>query len=237
MAGGSGGLQRVLIVSKGDSSGVRGLLAKGFEIVDGDPDFVVCFGGDGTVLFGERSYPGVPKLVVKTSKLCRRYDYSPHELSWVLGNIREGDFELVDELKLVGMAGDVKVIALNEVQVHLKLPYSALRFGVSVDGREFDDLIGDGVVVATPFGSTGYFSATGGKQFERGIGVSFNNLHNRKVESLVVSEDSVVKLYISRGPAWFLADNNDRFVELNNGDSATIKKAEDVARFIYVSRK
>jgi NAD+ kinase len=232
----SGKLERVLVVSKADSSGVRGVLIReGFEVVDADPDFVVCFGGDGTVLFGERSFPGVPKLVVKTSRVCRRYGYVPDELVGVLGRIREGDFELVKELKLVGEARGVRLVGLNEVQVHLKLPFSAVRFSVFVEGKEYEGLIGDGVIVATPFGSGGYYAATGGKRFERGIGISFNNLHRRKVQSFVVSEDSVVELFIGRGPAWFLADNAERFVELNARDSATVRKAEGVARFICVS--
>jgi NAD+ kinase len=236
MVGESKKLDRVLVVSKANSSGVRGVLdEKGFEVVDVDPDFVICFGGDGTVLFGERSFPGVPKLVVKTSRVCRRYGYVPDELDGVLGRIRMGDFELVEEIKLVGEAGGVRLVGLNEVQVHLKLPFSAVRFSVSVGGKEFRDLIGDGFVVATPFGSSGYYSATGGERFELGIGVSFNNLHRRKVESFVVSEDSVVELSISRGPAWFLADNNECFVELNAGDRATVRKADDMARFICVS--
>jgi NAD+ kinase len=231
-------LERVLVVSKADSSGVEDHLARaGFEVVDVDPDFVVCFGGDGTVLFGERSFPGVPKLVVKTSRVCRRYGYALHELFGVLGRIREGDFEVVEEMKLVGEAGYVRLVGLNEVQVHLKLPYSAVRFSVSAGGNEVGDLIGDGVVVATPFGSTGYYAATGGAPFNEGIGISFNNLHNRKdnVRNFVVPENSVIKLSISRGPAWFLADNDKRFVELNAGDVATVRKADGVARFICVS--
>jgi NAD+ kinase len=229
-------LKRVLVVSRVDTSGVEGILVKeGFEVVDVDPDFIVCFGGDGTVLFSERSFPGVPKLVVKTSRVCRRYGYAPHELVGVLDRIREGDFELVEELKLVGMAEGVKIEGLNEIQVHLKLPYSAVRFSVSVDGKEFSNLIGDGVVVATPFGSTGYYAATGGEPFEKGIGISFNNLHWKRIDSCVFPDDSVVKVAISRGPAWLLADNNKNFLELNAGDSAAVRKAKDVARFICVS--
>lgn len=235
MVGASEKLRRVLVVSKADPSGVEGALVReGFEVVKRDPDFVVCFGGDGTVLFGERSFPGVPKLVVKTSRVCRRYGYAPHELFGVLGKIREGNFELVEEMKLVGEAGGKKLVGLNEVQVHLKLPYSAVRFGVSAGGKEFGDLIGDGVVVASPFGSSGYYAATGGAPFKEGIGISFNNLHNKRVGGFVVSEDSVVELSISRGPAWFLADNDEHFVELNAGDHATVRKAEGVARFICV---
>jgi NAD+ kinase len=236
MVGASIRLKKVLVVSRVDTSGVEGILVKeGFEVVDVDPDFIVCLGGDGTVLFSERSFPGVPKLVIKTSRVCRRYGYAPHELFGVLGRIREGDFELVEELKLVGMAEGVKIEGLNEIQVHLKLPYSAVRFSVSVDGKEFSNLIGDGVVVATPFGSTGYYTATGGEPFEKGIGISFNNLHWKRFDSFVSPDDSVVKVAISRGPAWFLADNNKRFVELNAGDSAVVRKAKGVARFICVS--
>jgi NAD+ kinase len=238
MVGASKKLRRVLVVSKADPSGVEGALEKeGFKVVEGDPDFVVCFGGDGTVLFGERVFPGVPKLVVKTSRVCRRYSYAPIELYGLLSRVRMGDFLLHDELKLVGETKGVRLVGLNEVQLHIKSPIGAVRFSLSVDGREFEDLIGDGVIVASPFGSSAYYAATGGKQFEEGIGVSFNNLHNRRVESFVVSEDSVVGLTVSRGPAWFLADNDERFVELNAGDTATVRRAEGVARFIVVSRE
>jgi NAD+ kinase len=152
-----------------------------------------------------------------------------------LHRIMEGEYRIHEEMKLVAEMGGVRLVGLNEVQVHLKWPFSAVRFGISVDGIDFDGLVGDGVVVATPFGSTGYYLATGGKRFEKGIGVSFNNLHNRIVGSFVVSEDSVVKLSIRRGPAWLLADNNENFVELKGGDSATVRKAEGVARFLVVS--
>ena len=96
-------------------------------------------------------------------------------------------------------------------------------------------MIGDGVIIATVFGSTGYYKATGGKIFEKGIGISFNNLHNIDEESFVVKENSVVKLAIIRGPAWLLADNNDNFIELDAGDTVTVKRSESVANFIYVS--
>jgi NAD+ kinase len=231
-------LKRVLVVSRADTSGIeRVLAAEGFRVVEESPDFVVCFGGDGTVLFGERVFPGVPKLIVKTSRVCRRYGYAPHELYSLLSRVREGELRFHEELKLVGEAGGVRLVGLNEVQLHIKSPISAVRFSLSVDGKEFESLIGDGVIVASPFGSTGYYAATGGQRFEEGIGISFNNLHNSRVGSFVVSEGSVVGLTVNRGPAWLLADNDEHFVEMNAGDSATVRKADGVARFIVVSRE
>jgi NAD+ kinase len=227
-------LEKVLVVFRRDASKVKEVLAaEGFELVEENPDFVVCYGGDGTVLFSERKFPGVPKLIIKTSRACRIYDYVLDDLRELLSKIRAGEYRIHTEMKLETEAKGERLVGLNEIQVHLKLPIYAVRFSLSADGKKYDELIGDGVIVATPFGSTGYYRATGGKSFRKGIGVSFNNLHNTNAKSFVVSEDSAVKLTISRGPAWLLADNNEKFVELDAGDSVTVRKSESVANFIF----
>lgn len=228
-------LKKVHFVFRRDPSGVKKVLvSEGFELVDVDPDFVVCYGGDGTVLFGERKFPGVPKLILKTSRACRVYDYDPEDLRGILSKIKSGDYHIYSEMKVESEAKGKRLVGLNEIQVHLKLPIYAVRFSLSVDGEEYSDLIGDGVIVATPFGSTGYYAATGGKRFKSGIGVSFNNLHRNKVESFVVPDNSVIHLSISRGPAWLLADNNEDFIELDAGDKMTVRKSRSVANFIYL---
>jgi NAD+ kinase len=227
-------MKKVSVVFRLDPLEVKNVLsAEGFEVVDENPDFVVCYGGDGTVLFGERKFPEVPKLVLKTSIVCRKYDYDVNKLREYLTKIKAGDYQIHHEMKVETTAKGEKLVGLNEIQVHLKMPIYAVRFSFSVNGKISDELIGDGIIVSTPFGSTGYYKATGGKSFKKGIGISFNNLHNKKRPSLVVSDDSVVKLTITRGPAWLLADNNEDFIELDAGDSVKIKKSKSVANFIY----
>jgi NAD+ kinase len=229
-------LEKVLVISRHDTSEIEAVLAaEGFKIVKRNPDFIVCFGGDGTVLFSERTFPEVPKLILKTSRVCRKCDYPPDGLRDLLANIKKGNYCLHKKMKLETEAKGKKLVGLNDIQVHLKLPIYAVRFSLSVDGKEYKELIGDGVIVSTAFGSTAYYKATGGKSFEKGIGISFNNLHNRKLESFVVPEDSVVNLAVTRGPAWLLADNNEDFIELKAGDTAVIRKSESTANFIYVS--
>jgi NAD+ kinase len=228
--------KKVSVVSRRNASEIKkALVAQGFELVDVDPDFVVCYGGDGTVLFAERKFPEVPKLIIKTSRACRKYDYKLQDLTVFLSKIKEGSYCIHSEMKLDAVAKGERLVGLNDIQVHLKLPIYAVRFSLSVDSKKFDDLIGDGVIVAPPFGSTAYYRATGGEPFKKGIGISFNNLHYKKVDSLVVSEDSVVNLTVTRGPAWLLADNNEEFIELTAGDSVKIKKSVSVASFIYFS--
>jgi len=230
-------LERVLVVSLQDTMKIKSVLAaEGFKVVERNPDFIVCYGGDGTVLISERTFPEVPKLIIKTSRVCRKCDYTPDDLKDLLSNIREGNYCLHKKMKLETETKGKKLVGLNEIQIHPKLPIYAVRFSLSVDGKEYKDLIGDGVIVATSFGSTGYYEATGGKRFEKGIGISFNNLHNGKMKSFVVPEDSIVKLTVSRGPAWLLADNNKNFIELRAKDTVTITKSKSAANFIYVSR-
>ena len=137
-------------------------------------------------------------------------------------------------MKLETKFENEKLVGLNEIQIRAKLPIHAIRFSVFVDGREFDNLIGDGVIVATPFGSTGYYRSTGGRKFNRGIGISFNNLHNKKIKSFVVPESSLVRVKVNRGPTWVLADNYEKFFELEDNVTSTIKKSKSVATFIYV---
>ena len=227
-------LEKVLVVFRRDASKVRSVLVEeGFELVESIPDFIVCYGGDGTVLFSERKFPGIPKLIIKTSRACRIYDYALSDMSELLSKIKEGNYQIHTEMKLETQAKGKKLVGLNEIQVHLNLPIYAVRFSLSVDGKEYENLIGDGLIVATSFGSTGYYEATGGERFEKGIGISFNNLHFRKIRSFVVPEDSIVKLTVNRGPAWLLADNNENFIELKAGDTVTVRKSESIANFIY----
>lgn len=227
-------LKKALVIFKSDpSEAKKALVAEGFELVNKNPDFIVCYGGDGTVLFSERKFPEIPKLIIKTSRACREYDYPLSALKELLSKIKAGNYQIYSEMKLETVAKGQRLVGLNEIQIHLKLPIYAVRFSLSADGKKYDELIGDGVIVATPFGSTAYYKATGGKSFEKGIGISFNNLHNIDATSFVVSEDTVVKLTVTRGPAWLLADNNEDFVDVNAGDSITVKKSESVANFIY----
>lgn len=228
-------LDRVLVISRIEDSEVRKLLIESsFKIVERNPDFIVCYGGDGTILFGEREFPQVPKLIVKRTNIRRKCDYTLYQTKNILTKIRNGEFNLQKEIKIEARFKNRKLIGLNEIQVHTQLPTYAIRFSLFVNEKEFPNLIGDGAIISTPFGSTGYYKSTGGNQFKKGIGISFNNLHNKRIRSLVVSESSTIRVKVNRGPAWILADNNERFLELKDNDVSIIEKSASVANFIYV---
>lgn len=226
-------MQKVLISSIHNVSKLKHLLEKyGFRIVNKNPDFILVYGGDGSALFSERFYPSIPKLLVKRNEICRKCDYTFENLKTILPRIKARKFKINKEIKLEATFGNKKLIALNEIQLHTKLPIRAVRFSVSVAGKKFENLIGDGAIVSTPFGSPAYFSSAGGKEFTKGIGICFNNLHNRRIKSFIIPENSTVKIRIIRDNAWLAADNYEKMFSLNANDIITIRKSKQFAKFI-----
>ena len=121
------------------------------------------------------------------------------------------------------------MIGVNDIVVRNSLPTEAVRFNVLVGERGIDNLIGDGIVVSTPYGSGGYFSSITHKNFKTGIGIAFNNV-TKSHESLILAEDEKIEIEIVRGPAVLVADNNRDFINLENGDKIRIEQIDEVAR-------
>ena len=162
-------LEKVLVISQSSDSNLLPLLRENnFRIVKKNPDFIICYGGDGTVLFSERKFPQIPKLIVKKANVSRKCDYTFQNIKGVLLKVRAGEYQIKEELKLEAEFNNEKLVGLNEIQIHNKQPIYAIRFSLSVNQKEFSSLIGDGAIFATPFGSTGYYKSTGGKEFQKG---------------------------------------------------------------------
>jgi NAD+ kinase len=210
------------------------LLKKGFIASNYKPDFVVCYGGDGTALFAERAYPGVPKLLVKSTHVFRKYDYKLSQLENLLEKVKKDELKIVEEPKLSAGFDSKKVLELNEVQVHTCKPTRAIRFSVFVGKKKFKGLIGDGVIVATPFGSTGYYHSAGGRPFKRSIGIAFNNVCQR-IKPFTIPDSKKVKIKIEREKSWLLFDNYEKLFELREGDTIEVRRSKEVAKFIAVS--
>ncbi|MFC1648385.1 hypothetical protein ACFL1B_02890 [Nanoarchaeota archaeon] len=221
------------IVAKDDSKvdEVKALFeSKGFKFVKDAPDFIVCLGGDGTFLMSERQYPGVPKLLVRDSLVCFKCHDEP--IQEMIEKLLEGRVFAKDFMKLEASYDSKSFIAANDVIIRNNDPTRGVRFSVFVDGKQvYDNLIGDGLVIATPFGATGYYKSITRDEFCNGIGIAFNNT-TKEVEHLKVPEDSEVIVKIIRGEAQLAHDNSRDIVLMQPGDSVTVKKSSDVSRLL-----
>ncbi len=208
------------------------LIKRHFAYDDKHPDIVVSLGGDGTFLIAERKYPGIPKLLIRDSSICNKCDWN--SLSPVLDKLRRKEFTTDEHMKLEADVRGDKKLCLNDAVIRNKMPIHAIRFLLSVDGKQVNgELIGDGVVVATPFGSTAYYFSITKKMFDKGIGIALNNL-SMPVENFIAGESSVIEIKLTRGDATFSFDNDDHIVTLKTGDRVVIKKSGEVARILKI---
>lgn len=218
----------------------RELTKRGFVLDRFKPDVVVSVGGDGSALVAEHLYPGVPRLTIKHSKRCTKCAVGgTHNLTEVIGKLAEKQYKVSEETKVEGSvisAGSrsraERLVGLNEINVSHSLPTCAIRFDVYIDGKPVaTDVIGDGAIVATPYGSTAYFRVITGRKFSKGIGIALNN-SNKDVKYRFADENSEVKIKLNRGPAVMCADNNTTMVQLAEGDTVVVRKSKEKARLI-----
>ena len=197
------------------------------------PNLIIAFGGDGKLLESERLFPGIPKLLVKHSlncKVCHLHDYQ--KVTNLLKN-----FKIKEFIKLEARFNGRKIIALNEIDIHNTIP-SALRFQVQINKKIVcEEVIGDGILVSTAFGSTGYHYSITKKTFSKGLGLAFNNVFKTKndAKNKVIAENNVIKIKIIRGPAFVVNDNDNQMIQVNDNDVIEIKKSKEKAKIIMVN--
>lgn len=218
---------KVLVFGKNKQEAEKLLTEGGFEVAGKDPDFVVSYGGDGTLMKAEHAYPSIPKILLKDSLICKMCCPLPN--AEIIKAIKEGHYQNEEMTKLEIEANGKKLYAMNDITAHNQDPRHAVRYSVSINGEDFGHtIIGDGVVIATPFGSTAYYRSITDSFFQVGIGLAFNN-STEQSDHMVLKEDSVIKIKITRGPAIVYADNQAEAIIVNEGEEITIKKSTQKA--------
>jgi len=223
---------RVAVVGRHRKYVERDLPKYGLKLSRKNPDVVISYGGDGTILYAERKYPAIPKIFIRHNAVCIKCHGD--EYPKFLRKLSKKKFKIVKEIKVEGSVKGNKLIGFNEINVTTRKPIHALRFDVYVNEKVVArNVIGDGIVVSTPFGSQAYYYSITRKTFKKGLGIAFNNTR-KKIKNLVVNENSVIKVKILRDEGLMVADNNPKFVRLSAGDVVTIKKAKEKARIIKI---
>jgi len=202
----------------------------GFQPSSTSPDFVITVGGDGTFLQAEHRYPGIPKLLVRDSLVCYRCHNEP--LPILLEYIRQGRATTMAIPKLeVGYARGCLTV-VNDIVLRNQHPTQALRYRVSVNRQVVaDQVIGDGVVAATPFGATGYFHSVTGQTFDQGMGLAFNNPTEPR-PPLIVDSQTEISIDIIRGPGQLAGDNIPQIYTVTTDEQVVIRQSPQMARLV-----
>ncbi len=184
---------------------------KDFEIVDEDPDFIISIGGDGTLLSSERMYPEIPKIVYQESPTCVMCINLP--LSIIKNKLEKNEFRMRTYPKICITVNNKEFIAINDCMIRNKNLVEAIRFNLEINNKVLNkNFIGDGIVVATPYGSHAYFKSVTGKTFENGLGIAFNNCTGRP-DPIFLDKEANINFELSRNTAFVGFDNDKENIQ------------------------
>jgi NAD+ kinase len=205
------------------------------EDLDGAPDLCLVLGGDGSILQALRRFSGdhVPVFGINFGTIGFLAAAEGEELDAGLERALAGDF---DVMSLPGLDIDLPVergVALNDVSFTRRPQGRVAELSYSLGGDELGHVRCDGLVAATPVGSTGYNLANAGPILAWGVEgfvVSFIAPHTLTARALVAGPDDVLHVSNARGREPVDIELDGALVgELPSGGEAEIRFRHAVA--------
>jgi NAD+ kinase len=181
----------------------------GIEALDGvvvpnaDPnapvDVCIVLGGDGTILSALRrfAHTKVPVFAVNFGEVGFLATIEPSDMAHDFRRAFAGEYEVLT-LPSVTIEGPLgRATAINDISIHRKVGERVAQLAYLIEGEEVGSVRCDGVVVATPAGSTGYNLANGGPVLAWGVEgfvVSFIAPHSLTARALVVAPNDTLTI-------------------------------------------
>lgn len=209
----------------------------------GNAEMVICFGGDGTILHMAKTATrrGLPIMGVNIGTMGFLAELESTELDR-LADIARGEYTLENRMMLdvtVQREGNILFhdICLNDVVITKGSVARIVHLAVKCDGITAMECGGDGIIIATPTGSTAYNYSAGGPMVEpdtKNILITPICAHELCCRSIVASDKRIITVETvqnARRNAYLSVDGG-RSVKLNMGDETIIKKSNLETRLV-----
>ena len=211
-------------------------------------DLLITFGGDGTILHLAKlaALNKTPVLGINMGGLGFIAELEAGELD-LLKKLREWDFATEERMML-----DVSVqregrqiyqnLGLNDAVIREGPISHVIHLKVSSDGRHLADIAGDGVIIATPTGSTAYSLSAGGPVVEpvaQTLVVCPICTHNMRFSSYVLSPEHVLTIELERNgrkPVYLCVDESRAF-SLKAEDKIQVHRSKHTVRLVRLTER
>lgn len=211
-------------------------------------DLLICFGGDGTILHAARdaTLHGVPILGVNLGSVGFMAELERSELP-LLAPLAHGMYTIEERMML-----DVKVLrgerlisqdtALNDAVISKGSMARVAEMEVLADRVKITGLTGDGVIVATPTGSTAYSMSAGGPIVEptsKSIIVTPVCAHQLAARAMVLAPERVVTVQLPRGNRkyLYLSVDGGKAVRLTGSDRVEINQGARSTQLVRLANR
>jgi NAD+ kinase len=210
-------------------------------------DVLVVLGGDGTFLRAARAVAeiDVPLLGINLGKIGFLSKVEAADFETVLGKVIEGDYRLEERMVIEGRvlpggrpSDAASHIALNDIVVARGSLARVVRLDVSIDGSHLATFVADGLVVASPTGSTGYSFSAGGPILDpssRNLVVTPIAGYLSAIRSVVVSPSQVVRCRVVDAHEALVSVDGREDIPIVVGDVVEVRAVDRPIRLVEPS--
>ena len=235
-------LERDTAASVGEN-GAAGCNAAGYDEIGRGADLAIVVGGDGTMLAAARNlaHHKVPLAGINQGRLGFMTDIALSEMSDSVGAILDGrhtieERALIEAEILRGGKSLLRTVALNEAVVTKGSQARLIEFKLSIDGEYVYRLRADGVIVATPTGSTAYALSAQGPILQptvRAFALVPLNPHVLSARPVSVSDSSVIEIELLHAVDARAHFDGFALTDLQDGDRLVLRRSADSIRFVH----
>jgi len=228
--------------------------AKRFENLDYskipmDTDCIIVLGGDGTLIRVVRRTrkTEIPLIGVNLGNLGYLCELDRENMYNAIDKLMEDQCIIEKRLMIKGYRkDDVKGrTALNDIVVHPTGILAILRLNVYVNGQFLATYDGDGVIISTPTGSTGYNLSAGGPIIDPGaniLALTPINAHNLNSKGIILRADDVIEVELvprrtAKDDSAYVSCDGDFFAKLTAGDRFVIERAVHTINICKVNKQ
>ena len=211
-------------------------------------DLLICFGGDGTILHAARdaTLHGVPILGVNMGSVGFMAELERGELD-LLEPVAHGQYSIEERMML-----DVSIfrgerlvsqdLALNDAVISKGSMARVAEMEVLADQVQMTMVTGDGVIVATPTGSTAYSMSAGGPIVEPSshcILITPVCAHRLAVRPMVLASERLVTVRLPKGNRkhLYLSVDGGKAIRLSGGDRVEIRRSQHATKLVLLGNR
>jgi NAD+ kinase len=203
-------------------------------------DLIIVFGGDGTLLRAARNYleHNIPILGINMGTVGFLTDIKIEDFESVIKDVLAGNCEIEERNLVCASFGNNSVYGLNEIVIHSGAYTQLMRYRLSVNEKIVYEQRSDGLIIATPTGSTAYALSAGGPIIHPGVDVwTILPMLPQSMSSrpFVISSDQIAKVNLLNGPldeAKICADGQDD-ISVPYSKDITISKMKETLRLVH----
>jgi len=220
-----------------------------YDKIPEDTDCIIVMGGDGTMIRVVRKTrkTDIPIIGINLGTLGYLCELDTNTMYQGIDKLLSGECIVEKRLMVKGYRKNETQgrTALNDIVVHSTGWLAILRINVYVNGQFLATYEGDGVLISTPTGSTGYNLSAGGPIIEPGaniLALTPINAHNLNSKGIILRADDVIEVELvprrsAKDDTAYVSCDGDRFTTLNAGDRFVIERAVHTIKICKVNKQ